>query len=414
MDDSTITLIISIAILILFSAFFSATETAFSSLSKIRLKNLANNHNKRANETLKLTNDFDKILSTILIGNNVVNILSASLATIIFTKYYGDFGVSLSSIIMTIIVLIFGEVSPKSIAKESPETFAMFATPFLKVLMLILGPINYFFVLLKKLLSIVIKVEKNAAITEDELLTIIEEAENDGGIGSNECKLIKSAIEFNDLDAGEIITSRVNIVGVPKESTIKEAKELFRESGYSRLPVYIDTIDKITGVIHQKDIYNESFDNDSNIETLVKPIICTTPNTKISELLRNFQYSKNHMAVIVDEFGGTEGIVTLEDILEELVGEIWDEHDDIIEYFKKINDNEYLVLCTASLSDFFETFNLNVDEEKYESQTINGWVIEEFGYLPKKDQSFKYENLQITVAKIGYRKVEEIIVRLIQ
>lgn len=414
MDDSTITLIISIAILILFSAFFSATETAFSSLSKIRLKNLANNHNKRANETLKLTNDFDKILSTILIGNNVVNILSASLATIIFTKYYGDFGVSLSSIIMTIIVLIFGEVSPKSIAKESPEKFAMFATPFLKVLMLVLGPINYFFVLLKKLLSTVIKVEKNAAITEDELLTIVEEAENDGGIGSNECKLIKSAIEFNDLDAGEIITSRVNIVGVPKESTIKEAKELFRESGYSRLPVYIDTIDKITGVIHQKDIYNETFDNDSNIETLVKPIICTTPNTKISELLRNFQYSKNHMAVIVDEFGGTEGIVTIEDILEELVGEIWDEHDDIIEYFKKINDNEYLVLCTASLSDFFETFNLNVDEEKYESQTINGWVIEEFGYLPKKDQSFKYENLQVTVAKIGYRKVEEIIVRLIQ
>lgn len=414
MDDSTITLITSIAILILFSAFFSATETAFSSLSKIRLKSLANDHNKRANETLKLTNDFDKILSTILIGNNVVNILSASLATIIFTKYYGDFGVSLSSIIMTIIVLIFGEVSPKSIAKESPEKFAMFATPFLKVLMLVLGPINYFFVLLKKLLSTIIKVEKNAAITEDELLTIVEEAENDGGIGSNECKLIKSAIEFNDLDAGEIITSRVNIVGVPKEITIKEAKETFRESGYSRLPVYIDTIDKITGVIHQKDIYNENFDDNSNIETLVKPIICTTPNTKISELLRNFQYSKNHMAVIVDEFGGTEGIVTLEDILEELVGEIWDEHDDIIEYFKKINDNEYLVLCTASLSDFFDNFHLDVDEEKYESQTINGWVIEEFGYLPKKDQSFQYENLQVTVAKIGYRKVEEIIVHLTQ
>ncbi len=414
MDDSTITLIISIAILILFSAFFSATETAFSSLSKIRLKNLANDHNKRANETLRLTNDFDKILSTILIGNNVVNILSASLATIIFTKYYGDLGVSLSSIIMTIIVLIFGEISPKSIAKESPEKFAMFATPFLKILMLILGPLNYFFVLLKKLLSTVIKVEKNTAITENELLTIVEEAENDGGIGSNECKLIKSAIEFNDLDAGEIITSRVDIVGVPKESTIKEAKEIFRDSGYSRLPVYIDTIDKITGVIHQKDIYNESFDDNSNIETMVKPIICTTPNTKISELLRNFQYSKNHMAVIVDEFGGTEGIVTIEDILEELVGEIWDEHDDIIEYFKKINDNEYLVLCTASLSDFFDNFNLDVDEEKYESQTINGWVIEEFGYLPKKDQSFKYENLEVTVAKIGYRKVEEIIVRLTQ
>lgn len=412
MDDSAILLIVSIAILILLSAYFSATETAFSSLSKIRLKGMANN-NKKAKDTLNLTNDFDKILSTILIGNNIVNILSASLATIVFTKYYGDLGVTLSTIVMTIIVLIFGEISPKSIAKECPEKFAIFSSPFIKILMTILAPLNYLFMLWKRLLSKIIKIENNNAITEDELLTIVEEAENDGGIGSNECKLIKSAIEFNDLDAGEVLTSRVDIVGIPKEITVGNAKNVFHESEFSRLPVYIDNIDKIIGVIHQKDIYNQDLNDDDVITEIIKPIICVTPNTKISELLRNFQYSKNHMAVIVDEFGGTEGIVTIEDILEELVGEIWDEHDDVIEYFKEINKNEYLVLCNASLSDFFDEFKLDVDEEKYESQTINGWVIEECGHIPKKDQCFNYKNLQIKIGKIGYRKVEEIIVKII-
>ena len=228
MDDNALILIVVIAILIIMSAYFSATETAFSSLNKIKLKNLAVNGSKKAENTLKLAKKFDSILSTILIGNNIVNIASASIATIVFTKYYGDAGVTISTIVMTIVVLIFGEISPKSLSKESPEKFAMSSTPILRVLLVLFTPLNFLFGLWKKTISNIIKVEEIPIEVEEELLTIVEEAEIKGGIDEHESKLIRSAIEFNDLDADQILTSRVDLISISKEATIEEVRKVFK------------------------------------------------------------------------------------------------------------------------------------------------------------------------------------------
>lgn len=410
MDDNVPILIVVIAILIIMSAYFSATETAFSSLNKIKLKNLAVNGSKRAENTLKLTKKFDSILSTILIGNNIVNIASASIATIVFTEFFGNAGVTLSTIVMTIVVLIFGEISPKSLAKESPEKFAMFSTPILKGLLILFTPLNFLFGLWKRIISKVIKVEEISIEVEEELLTIVEEAEIKGGIDEHESKLIRSAIEFNDLDADQILTARVDLISIPKEATIEEVRKVFKENKFSRIPVYESNIDNIIGVIHEKDFYDILDENKDTIDSIIKPIVYVTSNTKISELLKKFQYLKNHMAVVIDEFGGTMGIITLEDVLEELVGEIWDEHDEIVEYFKKLDENKYSVICSVSLADFFEEFSMKEEIDDFEVQTVNGWIVNEFGYLPKIGESFLYKNLNIYISKIEGRRVKEIIV----
>ncbi|MCI9304471.1 HlyC/CorC family transporter [Clostridium sp.] len=410
MDDNVPILIVVIAILIIMSAYFSATETAFSSLNKIKLKNLAVNGSKRAENTLKLTKKFDSILSTILIGNNIVNIASASIATIVFTEFFGNAGVTLSTIVMTIVVLIFGEISPKSLAKESPEKFAMFSTPILKGLLILFTPLNFLFGLWKRIISKVIKVEEISIEVEEELLTIVEEAEIKGGIDEHESKLIRSAIEFNDLDADQILTARVDLISIPKEATIEEVRKVFKENKFSRIPVYESNIDNIIGVIHEKDFYDILDENKDTIDSIIKPIVYVTSNTKISELLKKFQYLKNHMAVVIDEFGGTMGIITLEDVLEELVGEIWDEHDEIVEYFKRLDENRYSIICSVSLADFFEEFSMKEEIDDFEVQTVNGWIVNEFGYLPKIGESFLYKNLNIYISKIEGRRVKEIIV----
>ena len=410
MDDNVPILIVVIAILIIMSAYFSATETAFSSLNKIKLKNLAVNGSKRAENTLKLTKKFDSILSTILIGNNIVNIASASIATIVFTEFFGNAGVTLSTIVMTIVVLIFGEISPKSLAKESPEKFAMFSTPILKGLLILFTPLNFLFGLWKRIISKVIKVEEISIEVEEELLTIVEEAEIKGGIDEHESKLIRSAIEFNDLDADQILTARVDLISIPKEATIEEIRKVFKENKFSRIPVYESNIDNIIGVIHEKDFYDILDENKDTIDSIIKPIVYVTSNTKISELLKKFKYLKNHMAVVIDEFGGTMGIITLEDVLEELVGEIWDEHDEIVEYFKRLDENRYSVICSVSLADFFEEFSMKEEIDDFEVQTVNGWIVNEFGYLPKIGESFLYKDLNIYISKIEGRRVKEIIV----
>ena len=400
MDDNVLILSIIIAILIIISAYFSATETAFSSLNKIKLKNLAANGNKKAENTINIDKKFDSI----------VNIASASIATIIFTKYYGDAGVTISTIIMTIIVLIFGEISPKSLSKESPEKFAMFSTPILKILMIIFTPLNFLFGLWKKMISKIINVEEIPIEVEDELLTMVEEAEIKGGIDKHESKLIRSAIEFNDLDADQILTSRVDMISIPKEIKMESVRKVFKENKFSRIPVYEKNIDNIIGVIHEKDFYDALDEKKESIDSIIKPILYVTSNTKISKVLKKFQYFKNHIAVVIDEFGGTMGILTLEDVLEELVGEIWDEHDEVVEYFKKISEGKYNVVCSVSLSDFFEEFNIKEEIEYFEVQTVNGWIIKEFGYLPNVGESFIYKNLKISIYKIGDRKIEEIVV----
>lgn len=329
MDSHSTGLIVTIIIMIILSAYFSATETAFSSLNRIRIKNLAESGNRRAKLAYRLAGNYDELISSVLVGNNIVNITASSVATVLFIQMLGgSAGPTASTVAMTIIILIFGEVTPKSIAKESPEAFAMFSAPIINVLIYVFKPINFLLVGIKKLVSRFIKVSDDRTISESELLTIVEEAEQEGGINANESTLIHNVIEFDDLEAIDIFTPRVDVEAIPADSDVEDIAQLFIQTGFSRLPVYEESIDNIIGLINEKDFHNYVVRGGAALESIVKPVEFIPPSMKISVLLKLLQKNKSHLAVIVDEFGGTEGIVTLEDIIEELVGEIWDEHED--------------------------------------------------------------------------------------
>ena len=395
---------------IVMSAYFSATETAFSSLNKTRLKVLADNGNKRAALALKLSEDYDKLISTILIGNNIVNIMVASIGTLLFVGLYGDMGATVSTVVVTIVVLIFGEITPKSIAKDTPERFAMFSAPFIRLWIWVLTPLNFLFSQWKRLLNLIFRPSEDPGITEEELITMVSEAENEGGLDQHESDLIRNAIEFNDLEVSEILTPRVDIVAAEENSTMEEVGSLFAESGYSRLPIYQDSIDNIVGVIHEKDFYAARYRGETMISTLKAPVLYTTGNTKISELMRILQRNKAHMAVVVDEYGGTEGIATLEDIVEELVGDIWDEHDEVIEEFKKQEDGSYLIACSADLDDMFDLFAV---KGACAATTVSGWVMEQVGRVPEEGDHFQAEGLDVIVTRVEHRRVIEIQVRVL-
>ncbi|MBQ5312644.1 MAG: HlyC/CorC family transporter, partial [Oscillospiraceae bacterium] len=394
MEGDSISLII-IVLCVIMSAYFSATETAFSSLNRIRIKNMAEKGDKKAQLVLNLSENFDNMLSTILIGNNIVNILSASLATVLFVNWLGnEAGPSVSTAVTTVVVLIFGEITPKSIAKESPEKFAKFSAPFLRVLMFILTPFNFLFSLWKKLMSVIIKSDDSRSITEEELITIVEEAEQEGGIDEEESTLIRSAIEFSEVEAKDVYTPRIQIEGVPEDATKDEVARMFTETGYSRLPVYRESLDHIIGVIYHKDFHNYVYNTDKDISSIIRPAIFVTPNKKIDELLKELQQQKSHIAFILDEYAGTMGLVTLEDIVEELVGEIWDEHDEIVQEIVQISENEYHVLGSADIEEVFEKFD---NSEEIDVMTASGWVMNVLGRIPNEGDSFVYKNLDVTV-----------------
>lgn len=399
---------VAIVILVMCSAYFSATETAFTSLNTIRMKTWAENGDKRAARALAVGEDYDKLLSSILIGNNIVNITATTISTLLFTKIFVTYGATISTVVITIVVLIFGEISPKSVAKEFPERFAMFSAPILRVIILVLTPLNFLFSMWKKLLSKIFKPSGDDGITEEELMGIVDQAESEGGLDAHEGDLIRASIEFNDLDVSDILTPRVDLVAVDEESTMQEVGALFVENGYSRLPVYHETIDNIIGVIHQKDFYKARVRGEDRLAMIKSPVVYTTPNTKIFKLLRILQMNKVHMAVVVDEYGGTEGIVTLEDILEELVGEIWDEHDEVTEFLHKQPDGSYNIDCTTDLDDMYDLFEI---KGECEASTVSGWVLEQIDRIPKQGDHFIAEGLEVTVTAVDNRRVMEINVK---
>lgn len=395
--------VLLMALFILLSGFFSASETAFSTLNRIHLKSMVNGGDKRAKMTLDLAEDFDRLLSTILIGNNIVNIACASISVIVFTGLFGEAGISLSTGVVTVVVLIFGEISPKILAKANSESFAMSSAPILRFFVFLLTPVNFLFVLWKKLLGHIFKRKDEAKLTQDELMTYVDEAQNDGGIDERNGELIRSAIEFNDLEANDILTPRVNIVAIERKTSMDEITNIFLHSNYSRLPVYENSIDNIVGMIHEKDYFRALCGGETGIGSIIKKVSCVGTAMKISDLLRLLQQSKTHMAVVVDEFGGTAGIITMEDILEELVGDIWDEHDEVIEYFKQVGENSYEISCSAGLDDMFEYFNLVGDEEESDAVTVGGWVMEQLGKIPAAGDSFTFQDNLITVVKAAAR-----------
>ena len=408
MDDGSITLLVALIVLIAFSAFFSASETAFSSLNQIRLKSRAEEGDTSAARVLAMAEKYDKLLSSILIGNNIVNIAAASIGTVLFTKWLGaERGAPTSTMVLTVVVLILGEVTPKTLAKEMPETIATAVSPVLNLLMTLLTPLTWLFSQWKKLLGRFVHSSESDAITEGELITMVSEAENDGELTDRESQLIRSAIEFDDVEVEEILTPRVDVVAVEDDISLEELAQTFAESGYSRLPVYHDTVDNIIGVVHEKDFYIARLKKSVTMEDLIAPTLYTTGSTQISQLLRTLREQHHHMAVVVDEYGGTEGIITLEDILEELVGEIWDEHDEATEDFRQQSDGSWLVSGSASVDDLYETLDLPEDED-IDSNTVNGLVQEKTHHLPKVGDHFQLNDYEGVVTRTARRRVTEV------
>ncbi len=407
MDSHSISQIVILIILIGLSAFFSASETSFNSLNKARIKAYAQDGNKKALLALKLSEDYDKLLSTVLIGNNIVNIGATSIATVLFVSLFPKNGALASTIVMTVVVLMFGEITPKSLAKESAESFAMTVAPVLNVLNKIFTPLNWLSLKLKNFASGMIKTDSNNQITEDEILNIVDEAEQVGGIDENESELLRNVIEFNELEAGDILTPRTELTAIDRNTPVDEVAKVFKESGYSRLPVYDENIDNIIGVINEKDFHNFVVGTDRGIESIVKKPDFIPPSVKINELLRTTQRGKTHLAVVVDEFGGTMGIVTLEDILEELVGEIWDEHDEIESGIRQIGESRFIVPLTIDLDDFLEKFDIKEDEDS-DATTVNGWLMEQTDKIPELGDKFDYDNLTVTITKVDGPKADEI------
>ena len=406
MDPSTLQIIIMV-ILVMMSAYFSATETAFSSLNKTRLKTLAEDGNKRAALTLKLAENYDKLISTILIGNNIVNICLASLATIFFIHMVKDenLGTTLSTVVITLVVLIFGEITPKSIAKDVPEKFAMFSTPFINLLIVLLTPVNFIFSMWKKLVSKIIKVEENEKMSQEELLMFVDEVEQEGTIDEDEGDLIRNVIEFTETQAEDILTHRVDLEAVPMDADKEEISKKFQDTQFSRLLVYEESIDNIVGFILQKDFYTVDGITKTSVKKLVKPVIFTQKTEMVNDLLKKLQVNKTHIAVVLDEYGGTLGIVTMEDILEELVGEIWDEHDEVVEDFQKLDEDKYRVDCSVNAEDFFEYFEI---ETETENVSLGGWVMEQLDKVPEKGDKFNFEELDITVIETDSRRATKI------
>jgi CBS domain containing-hemolysin-like protein len=403
-------LIIALGVLLVCSAFFSASETAFSSLNRIKLKNLAAKGNKRAARALKLTESYDRLLSTVLIGNNVVNIASSSLATVLFVGFFGSAGVTVATLVTTVLVLLFGEISPKTMAKEAPERFAMFAAPLLGLLFFILTPVNRLITVWKKMIVKLFRVKGDRSVTEAEFLTFVEEVRQEGGINKQEEDMIRQAIEFDDLTAGDIFIPRVDVAAVSLSDSAETMDRLFYETGYSRLPVYKESIDNITGVILQKDFHYRVKSRGEPLENIVKPVVFITKSMKIARLLKIMQEKKSHMAVLVDEFGGTVGLITIEDIMEELVGEIWDEHDEVVENIIETNSGAFKVLGTTDLEDMFKFFSIDDEEEKPGSRTVGGWVLENLGGVPREGDRFDYQGFSITVTKTLRRRIMEVTV----
>lgn len=402
--------IIAIVVLVIFSAYFSATETAFTSLNRIRMKNMANDGNHKAKEVMELSENYDNLLSTILVGNNIVNIALSSISTVLFIGIYPKYGATIATVVATVVVLIFGEISPKSLAKENPEKFAMFSAPFIKALSVILKPINWIFACWKKLLAKLFNADGTRPITEDELLTMVEEAETEGGIGEEQSELIQNAIEFNDLEAWDVLTPRVDIQAIEADEEEEEVAKLFLETGFSRLPVYDDDLDNIIGVLNQKDFHNYIKGGRAPISEYIKPVIFVAGSMKIAQLLKKLQMVKTHIAIIVDEYGGTYGLVTMEDIIEELVGEIYDEHDAVeLQDIVQQQDGSYRVLCGTNIDKMFDYFDV---EEEVDATTVNGWVVLQIDKLPEVGDHFVYEadgkRFTVAVTKADERKSTEI------
>lgn len=406
--DIMVTLsIFAMAILVVLSGMFSATETSFTSASKIKLKKIEEEGNKKATKALDLLEDYDRLLTTILVGNNLVNIMSSSLCTFIFTEAFGTMGVAMATVFMLVVILAIGEITPKSLAKASPEKFALLFTPFISFVGKLFTPVTLIF---RKFSSTVNKHANNGedvpTLTEEELMLMVDEIEEEGELEEAESDLIKSAIRFDDKCVSEILTPRVDIVGIDKNATMEEVKTLFIRSGFSRLPVYEDTVDKIIGVVYSKDFYEKYFrSTEGGIQSIIRRVRFIPESTSVATALSEIQKSTVQMLVVIDDYGGTVGIVSLEDVLEELVGEIWDESDEIEYEIVRDGDGSYMAKGDANINNLMEEIERRFDLEEYDGSTIGGFIQYKLQRSPITGDTVSVENIYMTVTSIRNRRI---------
>lgn len=400
-------LILVLVALIAFSAFFSASETAISTINRVRMRNNADEGNKRAALVLKMADDYDKTLSTILVGNNIVNTASATLSTMLFTNWFGASGVGIATLVATIVILIFGEILPKSLAKEWADSFSLVIIYPLRAIMLILTPVVYIFIGLKKVvLKLINPKKKEVSYTEQELKYIIEESEGEGVLEKQESELVRSALDFDEITAEEILTPRVDVVAVSVDEEIEVIKNILITEHFSRIPVYEDSIDNVIGVLYSKDFFTAYVSKGHfTIREMLQKVIFIPPKKKISELFSELQKSKIHIAVVTDQYGGNMGIVTLEDILEELVGEIWDEYDEEENEFVQIDDRTFELSGDYRISDLEEEFESRSLHIETDSNTVGGWALETLGHIPESGEQFTYKNMLITIKEVTDNRI---------
>jgi len=417
-------LVAVLAALIGLSAFFSVCETGFTSLNRIKLKNMAardeaeGGRKRRAARirlVLRMLESYDSLLSSILIGNTLVNMASSALATMLFIGFFGASGVTIATLTMTVLVLVFAEISPKTLTKESPETAALGVAPLLRIFTFVFAPISRLAGAWKKITVNIFRVTTDRSITEDELLTFVGEARQEGGINRQEEHMIRQAIEFDEMTAAEIVTPRVDLAAVSLNNTADEIDEVFARTGFSRLPVYVESIDKITGVMLLKDFHHEVIKKGRLPGEIVKPVVFVTKTMKIPKLLRTLQEKKSHMAVLVDEFGGTLGIVTIEDIIEELVGEIWDEHDNVKEPLRENPDGSFTVLGGTGFKDMLEFIEMAAagtvaGTDALPGTTVGNWITEKSSGEPHAGEEFAWRGLRIRASRLKHQRVMEVIV----
>lgn len=412
MPDGSVPRLIAIIVLIIFSAFFSSAETAYSCANRMKLRALAGNGNKKAKRVLVLAeNKFDQLISTLLVGNNIVNLTATTLAATFFMDIMKGSSADpavVSTVVMTLAVLIFGEITPKFIAKVYPERIAIAYYPIVIFFYYVFYVFNFIFSGWKWLIAKIFRFKNDDVVTEDEIMTVVEEAEEDGTLKEDETRLIRSVIEFDDLEVGDILVPRVNIVAIDVQTPMEDIRRIFDDEGYSRLPVYKDSIDTVIGTIHEKDFFNAYLAGKKNIDGILQNAFYTTEHAKISNLLKQLQKKKVHIAVVLDEYGGTLGLITLEDILEELVGEIWDEHDEEVNYFKKVSEQVYLADGNAPVADVFEFFDINAENEPYDANTLSGWIIEKLGEIPRAGIKLDVHGVSFEVTKSTVKRVLQV------
>ena len=407
--------IILIILLVAFSAMFSSCETAFSTVNKMRLKNNADQGSAKAAKALRLAESFDNSLTTILIGNNIVNIASTSISTVLFTDLFGAKGVGIATVVMTVVVLIFGEILPKTFAKENSEKCAYFFAGPLSALIVLFTPLSFIFTAIKNTVSkLYSSSEKTPSVTEDELKCIIDEIEEEGVLEESESDLVRSALDFDETIVSEILTPRVKVVGVEINSSIEEIKNVFLTEMYSRLPVYEKNIDNIVGIITQKDFFKMISENRSDIQNIIQDVVFISEFKLINDALHEMQRSKTHMSVIIDQYGGTKGIITMEDIIEELVGEIYDENDEITPLMTKISDDVYEASGELTVTEMLETLGYPGNYIATNANTVSGWIMELTGHIPDQGELIQNDCFEIRITEMNGKKISKIQITLIK